>query len=321
MLSDAIAGPVGISRTVAIVAISCCCLTIFAQQPKPEPPKAPTAAEYVGSELCQACHEDIFAAFGKSPHHAVETAKKFGRIGQACESCHGPASKHAESASAEDIRNPAKLRAGQTDQTCLTCHLNQPTHAGRIQSGHAKGQVSCSGCHTVHGTASALKPATSAQSNALCSACHLSTWAQFQRPHAHRLAQGAMSCVDCHNPHGGFRPQQVLTFAATEPGCLQCHTDKRGPFAFEHAPVRLEGCAGCHEIHGSVNPRMLTRHEVRFVCLECHANVGAGSANNTGQVLGGVPPSFHDLRSARFRNCTICHQKIHGSHVDRSLLR
>jgi predicted CXXCH cytochrome family protein len=29
----------------------------------------------------------------------------------------------------------------------------------------------------------------------------------------------------------------------------------------------------CHQPHGSANPRMLTRHEVRFVCLECHSNL------------------------------------------------
>ncbi|MBC7924583.1 MAG: DmsE family decaheme c-type cytochrome [Bryobacteraceae bacterium] len=295
------------------------------QPPKPAaPPKsepAVTAPEYIGSEVCQACHEDIFTRFVKSPHQAVETSKKFARAGQACESCHGPASNHAESTSAADIRNPAKLSVGQADQGCLTCHLNQPTHAGRIQSGHAKGQVSCSGCHTIHGSAAELTTTKPAQINAQCSTCHLSSWAQFQRPHAHRVAQGAMSCVDCHNPHGTFRPQMARAFAANEPGCLRCHTDKRGPFVFEHAPVRLEGCNGCHEPHGSANPRMLSRHEVRFVCLECHANVGVIPASSAGRVLGGVPPSFHDLRSPRFRNCTICHQKVHGSHVDRNYLR
>lgn len=300
-------------------AIAFCALGLIGYSQQPGTVSAPAPPEYVGSEVCQACHEDIFIGFGKSLHKVVETQKKFGRIGQACESCHGPASKHAESASAADIRNPAKLPASQTDRVCLTCHLNQPTHAGRLQSGHAQGQVSCSGCHTIHGGPAALGPSKPVQVNTQCSTCHVSSWAQFQRPHAHRLPQGAMSCVDCHNPHGGFRPQQIRTFATNEPGCLRCHTDKRGPFAFEHAPMRLEGCGACHDPHGSVNPRMLTRNEVRFVCLECHANIGAGSAPR--QLLGNVPPAFHDLRSARFQNCTICHQKIHGSHIDRSLLR
>jgi hypothetical protein len=38
-------------------------------------------------------------------------------------------------------------------------------------------------------------------------------------------------------------------------------------------------------------------------------------------VRGVVPPSFHDLTSPMYRNCTVCHQKIHGSHIDRNLLR
>jgi DmsE family decaheme c-type cytochrome len=319
MRSDSLKGSWRTLCRGALKAVAFCGLALLVNAQEPAKPAA--AAEYVGSEVCQACHEDIFTAFTKTPHHVVETAKQFGRLGQACESCHGPGSRHAESASAEDIRNPAKLRAAQTDQLCLACHLNEPTHAGRIQSGHAKGQVSCSGCHTIHGTATALLARRPAEVNSQCSSCHVSAWAQFQRPHAHRLPQGAMSCSDCHNPHGGFRPQQVRNFAANDPGCLRCHTDKRGPFAFEHAPMRLEGCGSCHEVHGSANPRMLTRHEVRFVCLECHANVGAMPVGSSGQVLGSVPPSFHDLRSPRFQNCTICHQKVHGSHVDRNLLR
>jgi hypothetical protein len=37
--------------------------------------------------------------------------------------------------------------------------------------------------------------------------------------------------------------------------------------------------------------------------------------------LGGIPPAFHDLRSPQFRNCTLCHVKIHGSNVNQELLR
>jgi DmsE family decaheme c-type cytochrome len=285
------------------------------------PTKAQTA-EYVGSDACQACHEDIHAAFQKDPHAVVDVDKKRGWATHACESCHGPASKHVESASAEDIRNPAKLGAAKADETCLTCHLNQPTHVGRIQSGHARSRVSCLSCHRMHKPESeSLVVRKAASVNKQCSSCHLSSWSQFQRPHAHRLVQGAMSCTDCHNPHGSFFLRQVRTFAANEPGCFKCHSDKRGPFTFEHAPMRLEGCSSCHEVHGSANPRMLTRQEVRYVCLECHSNMPAQTTTTPQPVIGVVPPSFHDLRSPRFRNCTICHQKIHGSHVDRNLTR
>lgn len=279
-------------------------------------------ATYIGSETCQACHEDIFKAFQKNSHAAVEKDAKRGWEGKSCESCHGPGSKHAESASADDIINPGKQQPAKADQNCLKCHLNQPTQAGRIHGGHARNQVSCVGCHSVHqNTGSGMVPRKVDAINQQCSSCHTSVWAQFQRPHAHRLPEGAMSCVDCHNPHGSFLPSSVRTVSANEPGCLKCHSDKRGPFAFEHPPVRLEGCSTCHEPHGSANPRMLTRHEVRFQCLECHSNIAMPVAANQPGTLGGTPPAFHDLRSPRFRNCTVCHMKIHGSHVNRALLR
>jgi predicted CXXCH cytochrome family protein len=82
--------------------------------------------------------------------------------------------------------------------------------------------------------------------------------------------------------------------------------------------VRVEGCMACHEAHGSANPRMLTRHEQRLTCLECHSNLPVGGGAPS---AGGIPPAFHDLRNSRFQNCTICHVKIHGSNVDRTLLR
>ena len=279
----------------------------------------PAASPYAGSDACGACHEDTSKAFAKSAHYLVETDKKRGTAGHGCESCHGPGQKHAESADAKAIRNPSKLTAAATDRVCLSCHLNQPTHVGRLRSSHAKDAVACTTCHKVHDSGpDGLAVRTAAGINQQCSGCHLNVWAEFQRPNHHRLPEEAMSCVDCHNPHGSIRPRMTRTFAANEPGCFTCHGDKRGPFAFEHAPVRFEGCASCHEPHGSANPRMLTRQSVQYVCLECHANLP--TLNKTG-TIGVVPPAFHDLRSAVFQNCTVCHQKIHGSHVDRNLLK
>jgi DmsE family decaheme c-type cytochrome len=325
-----------VAAGIALTVGSLFALSMFAARPQQAtPPSSETPAQatppadaaaagpatYVGSQTCQACHEDIYKAFQKNKHSVVETDKHRGFENNACESCHGPGSKHAESVSPADIRNPSKLPAAETDRTCLHCHLNQPTHSGRLQSSHAKDQVSCTACHSVHKGAEALRPRRNATINEQCATCHINTWAQFQKPHKHRLPEGAMSCVDCHNPHGTMRPRSIQTVAANDPGCFKCHADKRGPFTFEHPPVRTDNCWSCHEPHGSANPRMLNRHEIRFTCLECHANVAAGPQLNPGGNLGGVPPAFHDLRNPRFRNCTICHVKIHGSHVDRTFLR
>jgi DmsE family decaheme c-type cytochrome len=301
--------------------------TLGGAQEKPgapaPPPEAPKPAEYVGSDTCQGCHEDIFNAFQKNPHHPVETDKKRGFETKACESCHGPGSKHAESVSAADIRNPAKIRPAEADKVCLTCHLNQPTHVGRITSSHAKNQVACVSCHSIHKNGpNGLVARKAADINKQCATCHTDVWASFQRPFTHKLPQGAMSCVDCHNPHGTFLPRSIQTVSANEPGCLKCHGDKAGPFVFEHAPVKLEGCMACHQPHGSSNPRMLTRQQVRLVCQECHSNLPTTTPTVTAnRTLGTVGPAIHDLNVPRFQNCTNCHQKVHGSNVNRDLFK
>lgn len=273
---------------------------------------------YVGSAACGACHEDIYTALGKSPHELVETSSQPAWKGRACESCHGPGAIHAGSAAAADIKNPRKMTAALADQTCLTCHAGGANHVDRVVSSHVKNEVSCVSCHKIHANGPMGLVARKADAiNEQCASCHVNVWAQFQKPYHHKLPEGAMSCVDCHNPHGGGRKALLNAFAGNETACFQCHGDTRGPFTFEHSVVRLEGCGSCHEPHGSANPRMLTRAQVSQVCLECHANL----PSLTGKVLGVVPPSFHNLLSPRFQNCTVCHQKVHGSHVDRYLIR
>ena len=273
----------------------------------------PQGVKYAGAETCKLCHEEIYGTFRKTPHAVLAN--------KACESCHGSGVKHADSVSPADIVNPGKLSSEKFNQACLVCHANRKTPQGRIVSGHASNQIACSSCHSVHGAdGKPLVARRNAEINSQCAGCHISVWAAFQKPYKHRLPEAAMSCVDCHNPHASSQPQAMRASFANEPGCFRCHGDKRGPFTFEHAPVRMEGCGSCHEPHGSANPRMLTRHEVKFTCLECHANKPV-PANNPQGNLGSVPPAFHDLRSPRYQNCTVCHNKVHGSYVNRAFLR
>ncbi len=274
-------------------------------------PEAPKAKEYVGAETCGTCHEDIAKGLAKDRHHAIEFNKKF--EGKTCEACHGPGSVHAESVDTKDI-----IR--KNGAACVSCHANQAARSNRAQAGHTRNNVDCFSCHSMHKPALSQIAKTREITNN-CGNCHTDVKASFQKPHRHPINQPApiMSCIDCHDPHGGPLPKQMRNVHGAEGNCLKCHGDKRGPFVFEHAPVRLEGCAACHEPHGSANPKMLTRQEERFVCLECHSNVGTrtAAANNS----GGVPPAIHDLRSPRFRSCSTCHIKVHGSHANRSLLR
>ena len=254
---------VRLSRLLLLLAVS----NVAGQQP----------AGYAGSESCGICHEDISTAFAKSPHHAVDADKKRGWEGRACEACHGPGQKHTESPSADDILNPAKLTAAAADKLCAwpVTSTSPPTSAAyRAATPRIRSPAPAA---TKYTPVPRLVARKAPDINQLCASCHANVWAQFQKPFHHRLPEQAMSCVDCHNPHGSIRPAMTQIFAANEPGCFNCHGDKRGPFTFEHAPVRFEGCGACHEPHGSANPRMLRRQEVRFVCLECHATMPRSS--------------------------------------------
>jgi DmsE family decaheme c-type cytochrome len=283
--------------------------------PKPlQEESAPQATknEYVSSATCASCHEEVATKFARNPHQILETDAKKKWKDQSCESCHGPGQAHVDAGDGTQIRAFPKLAATEVNRNCLSCHAKSEAHAGTMTSLHGKNPLACTDCHSVHQPKEA-RHLLAAKSDTLCLSCHKETQAAFNKPFRHRLQEGAIRCVDCHEPHGGLQPRQMKTAIGNETACAKCHTDKRGPFAFEHAAMRLEGCLGCHEPHGSINPKMLVRNQQHLLCLECHSTASG--------ILASQPPSFHDLRSARFQNCTTCHLKVHGSNVNKYLLR
>jgi DmsE family decaheme c-type cytochrome len=293
-----------------------------AAQPGATPQNAPPAAqaaqppqtgsEYAGSEVCASCHSDVYERFQKNPHQVLQTLAKKGWQGKACEACHGPGAVHAETADASKIRSFHRMTPTEITGVCLNCHARLEEHAGFMSGAHGRSQVSCTECHRIHEAGQGVH-LWAVRSDQLCMRCHRETESSFNKPFRHKYQEGAIHCVDCHQPHGGLNPRQVRLANGNEVACFKCHTDKRGPFVFEHPPVRMEGCRACHEPHGSVNPKLLTRNRVYQLCLECHST-------STG-VLADQPPAFHDIRSPRFQNCTTCHLRIHGSNVSPTFMR
>lgn len=272
---------------------------------------APPSSQYVGSETCKGCHEEMFAQFQKTPHYVTLTKKGYKPEEQGCESCHGPGSAHAESGDASLIANFAALSSKERSATCLKCHAKQDDRINFKHSEHQISQVSCDMCHSSHAPKFA-ENLLREQTPKLCLDCHGEVRNSFALPFKHKVMEGVMSCTDCHNQHGGFNAQKRLI--GTDQACMKCHADKQGPFTFEHMAVRVEGCTYCHTPHGSNNPRLLTRNTMTSLCLECHSNVGL----KAGETPRGVQaPSFHNVLTARFQNCTTCHTQIHGSHLNR----
>ncbi len=110
---------------------------------------SPEASKYVGAETCKTCHEEIYNAWEKTPHWKTTLNKAGGPSHQGCEGCHGPGADHvAGGGDMTKIFNPAKHSAKEVDAKCLTCHAG--AHPNFDRSPHAKANVSCISCHSVH---------------------------------------------------------------------------------------------------------------------------------------------------------------------------
>ena len=63
-------------------------------------------------------------------------------------------------------------------------------------------------------------------------------------PFHHKVNEGLVKCSDCHDVHGTFSNNNLKSTADQNMICTKCHTEMRGPFVYEHAPVKAEGCTG-----------------------------------------------------------------------------
>lgn len=260
------------------------------------------AGEFAGSETCATCHDEVAKGFAGNPH--VKMAQMHGKSGITCENCHGPGKAHADSADPGKIFNPAKGPAKEVDAKCLECHQGQ--HANFERSGHGEANVSCVSCHSVHGGQDPEHLLKAAQP-VLCFQCHTDTKPQFSMPFHHKVEEGLVKCTDCHDPHGTFGRKGLKSASQQDAVCMKCHAETAGPFVYEHAAVKTEGCVACHSPHGSPNPRLLNRANVNTICLQCHS---ASTNFSTNEPIG---PAHN--QATQYQSCTICHTDIHGSNV------
>jgi DmsE family decaheme c-type cytochrome len=288
------------------------------------------ASQYVGSEACKTCHADVYSTFYRNPHFRPSAEEKAAGSG-GCESCHGPGSAHIQAHGGKStIIAFSELSAERTLDACLRCHSETISRANIRRSEHTLNGMACTSCHSIHRAKTAARLLAKPQRE-LCYGCHADVRAQFSLPFKHRVNEGFMTCTDCHNPHGAFhptwnvaaRPRMVEQALANEEPCLKCHAEKRGPFVYEHAAVRVDGCETCHMPHGSPNSRLLRRPVVFTMCLECHNGAGNFGREGKSEPLTDPDPKhiFHNMADPRFQNCTACHVRIHGSNSDPTFLR
>ena len=295
--------------TLMLGASVMCATALGAPKHGAKPASATTAAtasgDYVGAETCATCHDAEAKGFANNPH--TKMVVMHGDNGMTCENCHGPGKTHVDGGGdVTKIFNPAKAPAQAVNAKCLSCHAG--THPNFLRSPHAKAGLSCVSCHSVH-AATDKDHLLKASQPKLCYQCHTDVKPAFSMPFHHRVNEGLVQCSDCHDVHGSFENNNLRSTADQNMICTKCHTDVRGPFVFEHAPVKAEGCLGCHTPHGSQNARLLNMPNIAVLCNQCHSPVSAGTVHGMGAGSSAIQP------------CISCHTMIHGSNFSPAFIR
>jgi DmsE family decaheme c-type cytochrome len=283
-------------------------LFFIVQQPKESLVYSQSANEPVqqneNGQDCKRCHTAIVESHNNETHGKTGKFLKDSRA-TSCESCHGNGDLHIRSKKPEDIKNPRKLPASQTNSSCLQCH-SQDEHIFAWQGGeHDRKDMSCLSCHSQHNSKSEEKMLVGSTTEETCLTCHTSIRkAQLQRStHLFRTEQHnqKVGCTSCHNPHGG-EGDKMLAELTINDTCYACHAEKRGPYLWDHPPVR-ENCMNCHAPHGSNNAKLLTAR-AHLSCQQCHVHMLPRHSTTAGKPL--------DIWSLN-RGCVNCHSQIHGS--------
>lgn len=267
---------------------------------------APVDAYIIGSQACATCHASLIAEFKKTLMGKIGTSPQ-GKGKFDCENCHGPGSAHVKAGGGRGVGGILSFGSDdprsveERNGVCLACHQKGERNywAGSV---HETRGVACTNCHSVMKDVSRkhnLKTEVEAET---CYQCHKIKRAQMQYSSHMPIREGKLTCSNCHNPHGSIT-EKLIREASVNDNCYKCHAEKRGPYMWEHAPVR-ESCLNCHQAHGSNYEYLLQVARPRL-CNECHSTVHSPTAGGG----FGLPNSPY----TRGRACGNCHSNIHGS--------
>ncbi len=272
-------------------------------------PYAQAEEARIDDAKCIACHKIPMQTFKANVHGRAF----YGEELAGCQSCHGGGAAHIELVGQEDYTGPLKIQSFKKDTStpedknrpCLSCHKYSKTHTSWAGSAHDMGGVSCTNCHSLHTVGETVRPG-------ICFTCHQTKRAQLNHTRNPMMPRGdgSKECVKCHDPHGGGKGPSLLKAASTNDTCYGCHSEKRGPFLWEHAPVR-ENCANCHDPHGTANANFL-KIRPPYLCQSCHSNVNHPSQLFSGTSLPGAGVGGDPMRVVG-KSCMNCHGLIHGS--------
>ena len=195
-------------------------------------------------------------------------------------------------------KNDPGRRVEDNNTICLGCHERGARNYWSGSTHETRG-VACTECHTVMQSISRKANLKTETEPETCFQCHKDRRAQMFRSSHMPLREGKIVCTNGHNPHGSAT-ESLLIASSINDTCYKCHAEKRGPFLFEHTPVR-ENCLTCHDPHGAVNEYLLKVSRPRL-CAECHTI-------DHGTNIAGGPRVVQGFG----RSCQNCHSKVHGT--------
>jgi predicted CxxxxCH...CXXCH cytochrome family protein len=237
---------------------------------------------------CLDCHSTgLKAAYDRA---AKKWKTEFVDAGVACESCHGPGARHADSASAADIVHPAKVDRERSLAICAQCHGPRQPVFPILDAGHRfrpgdryddfyQALVIVDGRARSGDFFSDGRPRTSSF--------------EFQALSQSRCALiGKATCLSCHSaPHAEHGADELRPAAEGEGSCRGCHAAVIADAAkhTRHQSKEAQSCLACHMpklVTGVLDsfpdhaldipvPENTARHAVPNACGSCHKDKAA----------------------------------------------
>ena len=184
-----------------------------------------------------------------------------------CRVCHEAEYGTWEKTDHGDPQAMAKITVAQLKE-CGACHGGLAAHAGDPESNHPP----------------AIASLDKSGQNRICGNCHynkdLLGWKSINPNHRHGLFMSVgfqgkkrqLSCLDCHEGHGGKREMLQSIQAHT---CFKCHKEAiatMGVFQPLNYLAAGKVCTACHAPHGTSALGHAARMTVGFVgtCMPCH---------------------------------------------------
>jgi DmsE family decaheme c-type cytochrome len=264
-------------------------------------PQFTANATYVGSEQCLTCHQELLKTYEHTIHYKIAQDPSNEMEEKGCESCHGPGSLHSEDPSNVkpliSFSKESETPVEKQNEACLECH--QKTHLGWGGSIHQTRELACATCHHIKENLTDRFLLAKETQSELCGSCHRAQRAKTLKAYHMTVRDGKLECTSCHNPHGTTTDKLLVGNSVNET-CYRCHTEKRGPFLWQHPPV-MENCLNCHDPHGSNHNKMLVT-KVRRLCQRCHI-----------ETRHPTTPQTYDAFFIFNHSCANCHSQIHGS--------